>query len=301
MHVCACTHCAELGRAAVASAVLSHRFCVPRRYFARPDMASYVVKWSGSEYTVIVDDTQTVADLKNVIFNKTGVRQDRQKLLGLKAAGKAATDETVIADLNLKPHAKIMLMGSREEDIAQASERPADLPEVVNDLDIPEEAEIAIQNQSEYLAKIEKRVRDIKVEMLNQPRPGKKLLVLDIDYTLFDHRSVAESPDQLMRPYLHEFLTAAYDDYDIVIWCKSIPSLILIRFPAYKSVTNPPDLQLTCSSTRLTAATSMKWIQVKMRQLGVTLNPNYRITFMLDSSSMICVHSPEYGFLDVSH
>jgi ubiquitin-like domain-containing CTD phosphatase 1 len=44
----------------------------------------------------------------------------------------------------------------------------------------------------------------------------------------------------------------------------------------------------------------MKWIEVKMRQLGVTTNPNYKITFMLDSSSMICLHSPEYGFLDVS-
>ena len=184
-------------------------------------MPSFVIKWSGADYAVSVEDSQTVADLKNVVFNRTGVRPDRQKLLGLKAAGKAATDETVISDLNLKPNAKIMLMGSREEDIAQASERPEGLPEVVNDLDIPEEAEIAIQNQSEYLAKIEKRVRDIKVEMLNAPRPGKKLLVLDIDYTLFDHRSVAESPDQLMRPYLHEFLTSAYADYDIVIWCES--------------------------------------------------------------------------------
>lgn len=36
-----------------------------------------------------------------------------------------------------------------------------------------------------------------------------------------------------------------------------------------------------------------------MRQLGVLSNPNYKITFMLDSSSMICIHSPEYGFLDV--
>ena len=41
-------------------------------------------------------------------------------------------------------------------------------------------------------------------------RPGKKLLVLDIDYTLFDHRSTAETGTELMRPYLHEFLTAAY-------------------------------------------------------------------------------------------
>lgn len=37
-----------------------------------------------------------------------------------------------------------------------------------------------------------KRVKDYQIKELNPPRPNKKLLVLDIDYTLFDHRSVAE-------------------------------------------------------------------------------------------------------------
>lgn len=68
-----------------------------------------------------------------------------------------------------------------------------------------------------------------------------KLLVLDIDYTLFDHRSPAENPLELMRPCrfintqlqkflfnsslmqdicadLHEFLSAVYSEYDIIIW-----------------------------------------------------------------------------------
>lgn len=49
------------------------------------------------------------------------------------------------------------------------------------------------------------------MKMFNEPRPGKKLLVLDIDYTLFDHRSVAETGNELMRPFLHEFLTSAYE------------------------------------------------------------------------------------------
>lgn len=48
------------------------------------------------------------------------------------------------------------------------------------------------------------------MKVLNEPRPGKKLLVLDIDYTLFDHRSAAETGNELMRPFLHEFLTSAY-------------------------------------------------------------------------------------------
>jgi ubiquitin-like domain-containing CTD phosphatase 1 len=55
-----------------------------------------------------------------------------------------------------------------------------------------------------------------------------------VDYTLFDHRSPAENARQLGRPYLHEFLTLAYERYDIVIW----------------------------------SATSMKWIELKM-QVGV--------------------------------
>ena len=74
--------------------------------------------------------------------------------------------------------------------------------------------------RKEHLAKIDKRIQNYEVKKLNDPRPGKKLLVLDVDYTLFDHRSNAEKAVELMRPYLHEFLAVAYVDYDIVIWCK---------------------------------------------------------------------------------
>ena len=43
----------------------------------------------------------------------------------------------------------------------------------------------------------------------------------------------------------------------------------------------------------------MKWIEVKMKELGVTTNPNYKLCFMLDSLAMISVHTPKYGVIEV--
>ena len=56
------------------------------------------------------------------------------------------------------------------------------------DMDDIEEEEVALQDKEIYLEKIVKRVRDYEVKVLNPSRENKKLLVLDIDYTLFDHR-----------------------------------------------------------------------------------------------------------------
>lgn len=68
-----------------------------------------------------------------------------------------------------------------------------------------------------------------------------------------------------MRPHLHEFLTSAYEDYDIVIW----------------------------------SATHMRWIIEKMQMLGVQSNPNYKILFYVDSSAMISIYHNDQGVLDV--
>ncbi|XP_054167183.1 ubiquitin-like domain-containing CTD phosphatase 1 [Oppia nitens] len=228
-----------------------------------------VVKWSSHEYTIdSVTIEDTVLDLKKAIFKNTGVKPERQKLMGLKSNGKPATDEMLLSKVDIRPNMKIMMMGSKETDIASVDLSPQDIPNVINDFDIGDDIElgnIPIQNREEFLAKVDKRVKDYKIKMLSEPRNGKKLLVLDIDYTLFDHRSTAECAAQLMRPYLHEFLTIAYEDYDIVIW----------------------------------SATGMKWIEVKMRELGVEKNTNYKIVFYLDSSAMISVHTTKYGLVDV--
>lgn len=43
---------------------------------------------------------------------------------------------------------------------------------------------------------------------------------------------------------------------------------------------------------------SMKWVELKMGQLGVLNNPNYKITALLDHLAMITVHSDSRGPFD---
>ncbi|XP_045369062.1 ubiquitin-like domain-containing CTD phosphatase 1 isoform X1 [Eptesicus fuscus] len=191
-----------------------------------------IVKWGGQEYSVTtLSEDDTVLDLKQFLKTLTGVLPERQKLLGLKVKGKPAENDVKLGALKLKPNTKIMMMGTREESLEDVLGPPPDNDDVVNDFDIEDEV-VEVENREENLLKISRRVKEYKVEILNPPREGKKLLVLDVDYTLF-------------------------------------------------------------------AATNMKWIEAKMKELGVSTNANYKITFMLDSAAMITVHTPRRGLIDV--
>ena len=53
-----------------------------------PEEISVTVKWSGKEYVVdAISQDLKVADLKGKIYALTGVKPERQKLLGLKCKG----------------------------------------------------------------------------------------------------------------------------------------------------------------------------------------------------------------------
>ncbi|KAJ1386112.1 Ubiquitin-like domain superfamily [Sesbania bispinosa] len=219
------------------------------------------VKWSGKEYTVRVCGDDTVGELKRRICELTNVLPFRQKLLYPKLASKLNDDSLLLSQLSLNSSFKMTMIGTTEEDLIVD---PVESPEIIDDFELPQEEAVDIKDMEVNKHKLTRRINHFKIEPQNPCRKGKKLLVLDIDYTLFDHRSTAENPLQLMRPYLHEFLTAVYSEYDIMIW----------------------------------SATSMKWINLKMGQLGVLDNPNYKITALLDHLAMITVQTPSRGVFD---
>lgn len=77
------------------------------------------------------------------------------------------------------------------------------------------------RNQPEVQQKLQRRISSVDVKVLNPPRLGKKCLVLDIDYTLFDLGSAAEKADILARPYLHEFL-ASGEHHAMSTWANPL-------------------------------------------------------------------------------
>ncbi|KAG6780211.1 hypothetical protein NC651_007688 [Populus alba x Populus x berolinensis] len=228
---------------------------------ATEEEITLTVKWSGKEYTVQVCGDDSVAGLKRRLCELTNVLPKRQKLLYPKIGNKLADDSAFLSQLPLKSSLKMTMIGTVEDDIIV---NQMDSPEIVDDFELGQDEAVDIEDDEVNKQKLRRRIDQYEIELKNPCRPGKKLLVLDIDYTLFDHRSTAETPLELMRPYLHEFLTAVYAEYDIMIW----------------------------------SATSMKWVELKMGQLGVLDNPNYKITALLDHSAMITVQSDSCGIFE---
>eukprot|EP00164_Ancoracysta_twista_P003979 GFYU01005341.1.p1 GENE.GFYU01005341.1~~GFYU01005341.1.p1 ORF type:complete len:349 (-),score=95.13 GFYU01005341.1:254-1261(-) len=218
-----------------------------------------VAKWGGKQFEVTTYPHETVGIVKQRLQELTEVPSKRQKLIGF-CKGKLPSDETTLAELKIKDNMKFMMMGTVDKGIiAEAHE--VDVGEVINDLDWDYDPKTsAPRNNPDNLKKLHNRISKTEITFINQPREGKKLLVLDIDYTIFDMKSQVDI-SLLARPGLHEFMTAAFQDYDIAFWSQ----------------------------------THWRAIEMKLTELGVLTNPGYHICFVLDRTSMFPIRAKVGG------
>jgi len=183
--------------------------------------------------------------------------------------GKLPADQERIGNLKLVSGKKFNLIGTPEGDEIKDPSELEFLPDVVNDLDFDFTADpaaaIAYLNDQRNLRKVREFSKKLQLNMIHPVREGKRLLVLDIDYTILDTKpltSGALPPAECARPGLHAFLELIYPHYDICIWSQ----------------------------------TSWVWIETKLAELEmVGSDKNYKISFVLDKTSMFPVFSQRAG------
>jgi ubiquitin-like domain-containing CTD phosphatase 1 len=269
-----------------------------------PLSITLLAKW-GKEKMEIIDlsPDMSIAQIKDLICEQTKILPKRQKLIGLVTKSKKKlTDDCILSELKSKAKATInkdgklevklsfILMGTPEENIFIDPADHDNLPDVVDDFEL--EFNAGSEKWIEHVAKGEKLKQFTEstiVHVMNAPRTGKPLMVLDLDHTLLDFsrksieqasnaeraaagdtdmnnnsassagtiRTTQETIDQMKRPFMDDFLARAYASYDLVVWSQ----------------------------------TSWRWLETKMIELGMLTNNRYKFCFVLDKTSMFTVTS----------
>jgi ubiquitin-like domain-containing CTD phosphatase 1 len=269
-----------------------------------PLSITLLAKW-GKEKIIIANlapDT-VIAQVKDILSAKTSILPKRQKLVGLTTKTKQkVTDDCFLSDLKPKSNAttitngklevkhSFILMGTPEENIFVDPSDHDNLPDVVDDFEL--EFNAGSLEWIEHVSKgenLKKFTESTIIHVMNEPRPGKPLMVLDLDHTLLDFsrksiedasnaeraasvdngmngasatssapiRTTQETIDRMKRPYMDNFLAKAYESYDLVVWSQ----------------------------------TSWRWLETKLIELGMLTSNKYKFCFVLDKTSMFTVTS----------
>ena len=229
------------------------------------------IKFKGEQIDLMVYPSETLGGVKRLLESRTNVLEKKQKLLGLKTSnGRLPTDDCAVGDLKSIPR-QILMLGTAEQDLKAITAHEECINPHIQEHEEEDDGDMGheqaesttktLLHRPEIQEKLRRRMTSAVIKELNAPRKGKKCVVFDIDYTFFDLSSTAETPRELLRPYFHHLCETIYPHYDIVIW----------------------------------SATSMKWIDVKLKELGVTSHPGYKITATMDYTSMVTVAAPGYS------
>merc|ERR1719410_485055 len=207
-----------------------------------------------------------------MLTEETNILPKRQKLIGLVIqSGEKAQDINSIQDLKfkkIKPMQEFILMGTSEKEIFIDPTDKDDLPDVVDDFELDFTA--GSEEWVEHLAtgeNLKNFTESTTIHVMNEPRDGKPLLVLDLDHTLLDFSSrrlqnsnaltSSSLASSMKRPHMDVFLCNAYQYYDLVVWSQ----------------------------------TSWRWLETKLTELGMLTHPGYKFCFVLDKTSMFSITS----------
>eukprot|EP01038_Epipyxis_sp_PR26KG_P004363 gene4363-6171_t len=222
------------------------------------EIIDFQVKWKSIDYTIQANPSSTsLEEFQSMITSLTNILPHRQKILGLNK-GKATDDgngESIILSDLIDPKKikgkilKLTLIGTPESDITILDNASLNSKNdgVFNDLSFD------LSSNTREWRKLQEFTDSTTINFIHPPRIGKKLLVLDLDHTLVDFSSVEDiTCEEMKRPYMDQFLSDVYNEYDIVIWSQ----------------------------------TNWKWVEIKITELGMLTHSNYKLCFILDKSSM---------------
>ncbi|KAJ5074750.1 ubiquitin-like domain-containing ctd phosphatase 1 [Anaeramoeba ignava] len=225
------------------------------------DQITLLINFKSQKIEIEMEKENTIYNLKQKLEELTGVLIKRQKIIGFKLSGKMPDDSIKLSDSKLVISKKIMLIGTPEKVVQEIQQVPDDLPEIINDLEYDyypsQKDEEAFHQDSRVQELLKKRIETVNIQPISEMRKNVKLLVLDIDHTIFHLGGKGTTIAELTRPYLHYFLKRISPLYDICIWSQ----------------------------------TSWKWIEAKCYEMNLFSNPDIKITFIMDTSSMIKIKS----------
>ncbi|GAA5984063.1 hypothetical protein JCM11641_005585 [Rhodosporidiobolus odoratus] len=230
-----------------------------------------VMAWRGEKRVVKIKEMDTVGDLKQLLWSLTTVPPERQKIVGL-VRGKLPGDEEEVVKLGLGDTSlkkkEFMMIGTPEGEESKAvgpsAQDEGDLD--YGQAEAQKKAYLAVQSVRNR-RKLKEHAEKLQVDVMAPPRPGKKLLVCDLDYCIMDTRGWQEpafSTQLFMRPYLHDMLKAISPWYDVIFWSQ----------------------------------THWRWLEQKLIELdiiGPSKKGDYHIVTTLDRSPMFSVYSEKDG------
>lgn len=194
----------------------------------------------------------TIYNLKEIISSITLININQIKLFGLNNKGKKDNNMNLLEEYKDKIKNNILyitIMGTPENELKQF-ENNKNLNEnnlILNDLCYN------FTSATNEWKKLKEFTLNLNISFINEPRNNYKLIILDLDHTILHFSTKLNiNINQMKRPYMDYFLQQIYQYYDIAIWSQ----------------------------------THWKWLEIKLIELGMLDNPMYRISFVLDKSSM---------------